>query len=74
MLIDEKRYCNFCHGVILFGQKHIQVRMAGSDGKSRFEYIHYHYRFKGDCWDRQQHRHASQRTPEQPSAPGPFLP
>ena len=27
MLINEQRYCNLCHGVIVLGQKHVQVRM-----------------------------------------------
>ena len=53
MLIDEKRYCDLCHGVIVFGQKHVQVRSAKSAGQSRFDCSHYHHRFKGDCWDRQ---------------------
>jgi hypothetical protein len=54
MLIDEQRYCDLCHGVIVFGQKHVQIRSGESPGKSRFDCRHYHYRFKGDCWDQQQ--------------------
>ena len=53
MLINGQRYCDLCHGVIVFGQKHVQVR-----GKSQYDASHYHYRFSGDCWERQR-RYAS---------------
>jgi hypothetical protein len=52
MVIENSRYCNLCHGIILFGQKHVQFRAPGSDGKSSFDYTHFHHRFKGDCWDK----------------------
>jgi hypothetical protein len=59
MLINEQRYCNLCHGVIVLGQKHVQVRMRG---KSQFDASHFHYRFAGDCWERQR-RSASRHAP-----------
>lgn len=62
MLINEQRYCDGCHGVIVFGQKHVQMRIAG---KSAYDAAHYHHRFPGDCWERQL-RIATQRAPAQP--------
>ncbi len=64
MLIDEERYCDLCHGVIVLGQKHVQIRSAGSPGQSRFDCRHYHYRFEGDCWDRQHRNQNSHRGSE----------
>ena len=52
----ERRYCDFCHGAILYRQKHIQTRAPGTNSRSRFDFRHYHYRFKGDCWQRRQRR------------------
>jgi hypothetical protein len=71
VVIEDRRYCNFCHGIIVFGQKHVQFRVPGSDGKSQFDFIHYHYRFKGDCWDRQA-RNPHQHSGEQPLAQEPL--
>jgi hypothetical protein len=52
MIVDERRYCDVCHGMILCGQKHLQFPSPGTGGKSRFDFAHYHHRFQGDCWDR----------------------
>jgi len=53
MFVAEQRYCNFCRGVIVFGQKHVQARVPGSEGKASLNYSHYHHRFQNDCWARQ---------------------
>jgi hypothetical protein len=65
MLINEQRYCNLCHGVIVMGQKHVQVRMRGN---SQYDANHYHYRFAGDCWERQ--RSSASRSVRMPSVGG----
>lgn len=64
MLIGEKRHCDFCQGIIEFGQKHVQIRSGRSEGKTaESDYRHYHHRFPGDCWDRER------RTVSPPSSP-----
>ena len=49
---DKKRYCEFCHLIIAAGEEYINFRKYGTNGEMEDDYLVFHTRNWGDCWDK----------------------